>query len=282
VYFSLGFALVPAFVSMGMNIRIVALIFLPLALTMLIPLFLIKERSTKEDAPADESEDEYGPIEKQKRVGFITAMIHSFKNKSFIFWMCTHSVMNVGLQLFLSGINEYFSTAGLNMTFIMASAFVPVPLTLIVYNKVVKKKGLGFAFQYILAIFSLGMALMFFCGMMPKNLMLPYAIFCAIIVSFGIGAFFSVSYTVPSQLAMEENKRSGICASSMFFAVEGLFEGVSAGFASGVVLIFLKQNGFVPYMTVIVAAFCMTAFVISYFLPKSIRNIGKEEPKNNQ
>ena len=43
VYFSLGFALVPAFVSMGMNIRIVAILFLPLALTMLIPLFLIKE-----------------------------------------------------------------------------------------------------------------------------------------------------------------------------------------------------------------------------------------------
>ena len=37
-YFSLGFALVPAFISMGINIRIVALIFLPLAATMLIPL----------------------------------------------------------------------------------------------------------------------------------------------------------------------------------------------------------------------------------------------------
>ena len=45
VYYSLSFALVPVFVSIGMNIRIVALIFLPLALTMLIPLFLIKEKS---------------------------------------------------------------------------------------------------------------------------------------------------------------------------------------------------------------------------------------------
>lgn len=49
VYFSLNFALVPAFVSMGLNIRVVALIFLPLALTMLIPFFLLKERdNTKE------------------------------------------------------------------------------------------------------------------------------------------------------------------------------------------------------------------------------------------
>ena len=43
VYFSLSFALVPVFVTSGVNIRIVALIFLPLVLTMLIPFFMLKE-----------------------------------------------------------------------------------------------------------------------------------------------------------------------------------------------------------------------------------------------
>ena len=54
VYFSLGFALVPAFVSMGMNIRIIALLFIPLSLTMAIPLFLLKEHAdtTVKSAPA--------------------------------------------------------------------------------------------------------------------------------------------------------------------------------------------------------------------------------------
>ena len=42
VYFSLSFALVPVFIGLGVNIRIVSLIFLPLVLTMLIPFFLLK------------------------------------------------------------------------------------------------------------------------------------------------------------------------------------------------------------------------------------------------
>ncbi|MBR2974265.1 MAG: MFS transporter, partial [Clostridia bacterium] len=41
VYYSLGFALVPVFVSMGVNIRVVALIFLPLVATMIIPFLLL-------------------------------------------------------------------------------------------------------------------------------------------------------------------------------------------------------------------------------------------------
>lgn len=274
VYFSLGFALVPAFVSMGINIRIVALIFLPLAATMLIPLFLIKERSTKDSIIIHEGEVA------EKRVGFIESLVYSFKNKHFIFWLCTHAILNTGLQLFLGGINEFFSSTGLNMTFVMASSFVPVPLTLILYNKVVKKKSLKFAYQYVILTFAVGMSLMFFCRMLDKSVMLPVAILCSIIVSFAIGAFFSVSYTVPSHLAAEENKRSGICASSMYFAVQGLFEGISSGAATGLILVYLKQADLIQYMTIIVASFCMLAFVIAFFLPKTIANIGKEQPEH--
>ena len=39
VYFVLGYALIPAFVSMGMNIRTIAVMFIPLSLTILIPMF---------------------------------------------------------------------------------------------------------------------------------------------------------------------------------------------------------------------------------------------------
>lgn len=270
VYFSLGFALVPAFISMGMNIRTVALIFLPLAATMLIPLFLIKEKSTKDFVP------EYDGVQ-QKRVGVITALVYAFKNKHYIFWLFTHAVLNIGLQLFLGGINEFFSSTGLNMTFVMASSFVPVPLTLILYNKIVKKKGLKFAYQYVILMFALGMALMFFARKLDVSIMLPVAIFCSVIVSFAIGAFFSVCYTVPAHLASEENKRTGICASSMYFAVQGLFEGISAGTATGFILVYLKSAELIEYMTLIVTGFCLIAFFISFFLPKSIALIGKEK-----
>ncbi len=268
VYFSLSFALVPVFVGMGVNIRAVALIFLPLALTMLIPFFLIKENSTRPG-------DGFVP-EKTVRVNVFQSFTYSFKNKSFIFWLFTLGVMNIGLQLFLSGINEFFSTMGLNMTFIMAAAFAPIPFTLQLYNRFVKKRGLRFAYQYALLIYALGMLMMFACQFLPRPLMLPYAMLCSIIVSFGIGAFFSVTYIIPSQLAADENLRSGICASSMYFAVQGIFEAVSAGFASGILLVFLKQNGLVKYTTGIVAFFVLCAFALAFFLPKSIAEIGKE------
>ena len=273
VYFSLSFALVPVFVGLGINIRLVALIFLPLAGTMLIPLFLIKENSTIEGA-----KQIYPQVqEKTERVGFFTSLAYAAKNKKFLFWLLVVSVMNVGLQLFLGGINEFFSSTGLNMTVVMASAFAPVPFTLMLYNKLVKKRGLKFAFQAILAIFSVGMTLMFVCRMLPLSLMTPVAIGCGFIVSFAIGAFFSVTYTVPAHLASEENKKSGICASSMYFAVQGLFEGIAAGFATGIVLVYLKQNGLISIMTILVAAFCMVAFVLAFFLPKSIAKLGKED-----
>lgn len=272
VYFSLSFALVPVFVGMGINIRIVALFFLPLAATMLIPLILIKENSTLEGG-----EKRYPQVQdNQERVNFLVSLIHATKNKKFLYWLLIASVMNVGLQLFLGGINEFFSSTGLNMTVVMASAFAPVPITLMLYNKLVKKFGLKFAFQTILAVFSLGMTLMFACRMLPLSIMTPFAIGCGIIVSFAIGAFFSVTYTVPAHLASEENQRSGICVSSMYFAVQGLFEGIAAGFATGIILVFLKQYDLISIMTIIVAAFCMAAFVMAFFLPKSISKLGKE------
>lgn len=267
VYFCLGFALLPAFVSMGINIRIVALIFLPLSLTMLIPFFLLKEEPL-EPAPK---------LPRAQRVTVAKSFGFVLTDKPFLLWLCVLAVMNMGLQLFLSGINEFFSTMQLNMTFIMASCFVPVPLTILLYNKVVKKRGLGFGFRYILLVFSIGMALMFLCPYLPENLQFVFAIFCALIVSVSIGAFFSVTYSVPSfraALRRKENEAS----SSMYFAIQGLFEAVSAGIGSGVILVWMKDHDHtMPYMTLVVAVCCMTAFALSFLLPKNITQLGKEK-----
>lgn len=271
VYFILGYALVPAFVSMNLNIRVVALLFLPLSLTMLIPFFLLKEQPNGETkavssvSPAKEETPSLG-----------RSLVFALKDKPFLLWLCILFVMNMGLQLFLSGINEFFSTTGLNMTFIMASCFVPVPFTVALYNHILKKKGLGFAFRYILLVFSVGMLLLPLCEVMPETMLYPFAIFCSLIVSLSIGAFFSVTYTAPSHraaLRKEENESS----SSMYFAIQGLFEGASAGLASGVLLVFLKQSGLISTMPLIVAAACLGAFFLSFLLPESIRRLGKTE-----
>lgn len=264
VYFILGYALIPVFIGLGFNIGIVALLFLPLSLTMLIPMFMLKEKGDEKNA--DETK-----ADKPKRVTLIDSIAFSFRCREFIIWLFVLAVMNFGLQLFLSGINEYFSTTGLNMSLVMASCFAPVPFTMIIYNKIVRTRGLGIGYRYILIMFSVGMALMYFCPMVPNDIMLYYAIGCGLIGSFSIGAFFSVSYTVPSHIAA---MHGGDSASSMFFAIQGLFEGISAGLASGVMLVFLKEHGYISYMTLIVAAFCMTAFALSFLLPKAITRIG--------
>lgn len=272
IYFSLGFALVPVFVGMGINIRIVALIFLPLCLTMLIPFFLLKEK--------DDEEKEI------RLLTLRTALGTSFKNKPFIYWMCTVFMMTVGLQLFLGGINELFSSLGLNMTLVMASSFVPVPFTLILYNYIVKRKGLGFAYRYVLVIFSIGMLVMYICNLCSQNLtelhLTIIAILGGIFVSFAIGAFFSVTYTVPSHLAQKEFEATGKSVASMLFAVQGMFEGVAAGVATGVILVALKNYNKISLLPLIVMISCMIAFAMSFGFPKVISSLGQGEIKKKR
>ena len=269
VYFSLSFALIPVFISLGVNIRIVALIFLPLALSMMIPMFLLKENDSAEST------------ERPKPLTLGRALSVSFKNKAFMFWMCVYFVMTIGMQLFLGGINELFSSTGLNMTFVMASSFAPVPLTLMLYNRIVKRRGLAVAFRVTLAIYSVGMLVMYLCSIFSTSLtelqLTLIAIFGGILVSFSLGSFFSVPYTVPSHLAQVEFNRSGNGVASMYFAVDGLFGGVASGIATGVILVALKSINNISLLPIIVIICMMTAFCLTFFLPNTIKNIGKGE-----
>lgn len=267
VYFSLSFVLVPLFVSMDINIRYVAMIFMPLSLTMLIPMLMLKESNgeTEIKSPA------------APRNTLVKSISFTLRDRPYIFWLLILFFMNLGLQLFLSGINEFFSTMNLDMPFIMPACFAPIPLTILLYNKILRKKGLGFSFRYVLLVFSAAMVLMAFCGLIPSQFQSLYAIMCGVMTSFSIGTFFAVTYAVPSQCAANRMD-GGQGASSMYFAVQGLFEGASAGLASGVVLVFLKQfkgGSLIPYLTVVVAVCCMAAFFLSFLLPKTIATIGK-------
>ena len=285
IYFSLGYALIPLFVSLGVNIRYVALIFMPLSLFMIIPLLLLKENSTvieiKPEQTTEQANDDTATegVEKQPPLKLGASIACAFKNKTFLYWMLTAAVMNVGLQLFLGGINELFSTTGLNMTIVMASSFAPVPLTILLYNKMVKKFGLGWAYRYTLVMFSVGMMLMFMCVLFANDLstieLTLIALLGGIFASFAIGAFFSVSYTVPSHLAQVEFETKGISVSSMYFAVEGLIEGIAAGIATGPILVFLKSNEYITYMPIVVAVACMIAFAMSFGFSKTISQMGK-------
>ncbi|MBP3376319.1 MAG: MFS transporter [Clostridia bacterium] len=266
VYMSLCFALIPVFISLDINIRIVSLAFLPLSLTMLIPFFLLKENNESDE-------------KKVRSLTLGVALKTSVKNKPYMFWLFTASIMTIGLQLFLGGINELFSTTGLNMTVVMASSFAPVPLTIMVYNHLVKKKGLGFGYKFVLIVYSIGMMVMYFCNIFSDTLtelqLTLIALFGGVFISFAIGAFFSITYIVPTHLAQKEFERTGNNVSSMFFAVQGLFEGVAAGIATGPILVALKDNDVISLLPIIVVICCMTTFILSFFFSEDISLMGK-------
>jgi Na+/melibiose symporter-like transporter len=261
VYMSLSFALVPVFVVMGINIRFVALLFLPLVLSMLIPLFMLKEGGE------EDTQSEAAP--RTKPLTLKESLAVSFQNKAFLFWMFTLSIVTIGLQLFLGGINELFSSTGLNMTVVMASSFAPVPLTILAYNHIVKKHGLGIGYKFILTIFAIGMGIMLGCfyladavreNLIPDIVLTLAAVFGGIFISFSLGAFFSITYTVPTHLAQREEARTGKNAAAMYFAVQGVFEGIAAGIATGPILTLLKDIDRIEILPIIVILCCGIGF----------------------
>ena len=281
-YFILGYVVVRAMLN-SMNVRPVALIVLPLVLTMTIPLFMIKEPSTKGKVVLDNG---------TRTVNLVESLKYTFKNRAFVLWMIVIFFMNFGVNLFLGGINEYFSFTGLNMIFIMACSFAPVPFTLILYNKIIKKKGFGFAFRYVLLTYGAGMVCMFFVGLIPASLnalKTALSIVSGIICSFAVGALFAVAYSVPSQLAADEEQETGVSHSAMYFAIQGVFSGVATGLAQGVVLVALKKASegktglaAMSFMTLICGLGMLVSFICTFFLPRQITHIGlpdKNEPE---
>ncbi len=275
VYFILGYVVVAGMLK-GTNIRTVAVIVLPIVATMLIPLFMIKEDSTLEK---DTKRNPSAP----KSVSLVKSLGYTFKNRDFIKWMFVYSIMQFSMQLFLSGINEYFSKTGMSMMIVMMSAFAPVPFTLIIYNKLKQKKGFGFALRYVLVIYAAGMFLMFAAGLIDNSgLKMALSITSGVVASFGIGALFSVAYSIPAQLAAEDEKRTGISHSAMYFAVQGLFAGIATGIGSGAVLTALKGTEEHPtnamvYMTMISGIGMLVSLAVTYLLPKGLLNMGRNE-----
>ena len=273
IYFIVGYVAVRMLLN-GLNIRLVALIVLPLSLTMLIPLFMIKEPDLRRGTAQGE---------KEPKLSLVKSLSCTLKNRTFVIWMVAYSFMTFGVQLFLAGINEYFSYVGMSMILVMVSAFLPVPLTLLLYNRIIRKRGFGAAFRYVLITFTAGMLYMFAVSFLSQGtLKTVLSVTTGLVSSFAIGALFAVAYSIPSQLAAEEEKKTGVANSAMYFAVQGLFAGIATGIATGVVLTALKgsedaASGAIRYLTLISAIGTVISFLLTFILPKSLTRMGKEK-----
>ncbi|MCK7495460.1 MAG: MFS transporter [Comamonadaceae bacterium] len=293
ILYSVGYAVIPLFIGLHINIRFVALALMPLLLTMLIVFFILKEKSTltadveKEQAELAKLTTDAVPLD--ENVSFVDSVKLTVKNKGFMIWLGVMAAFFFGLQMFLAGQNVLASGAmGLNgwqMAIMNTSAFAPVPLMLIIYRRVMKKKGFRFAFQTALAAFAMAMIVfsIAYVEWIPSTMArLILGAIGGTIGSYGIGAFFSAPYVIPSQMAAEEMERTGKSHPSMYFAMQGLFNAIVAAFSTSVIWLNIRGiivNGeeffgahLMPY---IVAFACLVSIVLAFFLPKSFSDLGR-------
>jgi len=294
IHYSIGYAVIPLIVGGKINIRIIGLGALPLMLTMLIAIKMIKEKSSLPDDVAktrQETERLSDSAPEEEDVGFLESIKLTTKNKGFMIWLSVMAAFFFGLQLFLAGQSVLASGAmgfeGWQIAVLNTSAFAPVPITLLIYRKVMKKKGFRFAFQTALFAFALAMisfAIAYVEWIPSVWTRLMIGITGGTIGSYGIGAFFSAPYTIPSQMAAEELAATGKSHPSMYFAMQGLFNAVVAAISTSLIWLNIRdmtrpgEEFFgVHLMPYIVAGSCIFAIILAFFLPKSFSQLGRAE-----
>lgn len=237
VGYSLVYALVPVFLGKGINIRTVALCGIPLMLTMLIPLLMIKEGAKYGD-----------PVQNTPKIPFWENLKIVLKNKAFLKWLAVNCCVFFGLQIFLAAQNALISgwmELGATYAAIMnTAAFAPVPLTLFLFYKILRKKGMRFAIQSSFLVFAVAV-LGFIVGgkiFWPDNVTAQVVIGCigGVISSYSIGAFFAMPYIVPTQLAAVELELTGKNRSASYFAMQALFTSVASAISIGVIYEYIK------------------------------------------
>ncbi len=242
----------------------------PLMLTMLIAVVLIKEDDSEEKA------DREIPITESIKL--------SFKNKDFVAWLIVLLVMHMGLMLFLTGIgttipDSLMGIKGWQVTVMNSAAFAPVPLMLLLFNLIKKKKGERFALQTAVLAFALAM---FTFAAAWKNLwgsqMVCFliGITASTIGSYAVGVFFSSTYYYPSQIAAKEIKEKNLDHSAMYFAVQGLVTQLASAIAVNLVYmnlvatpvkVFGKEGGQFFLVPVLAGIMMILAFVCSFKMP---------------
>ena len=120
------------------------------------------------------------------------------------------------------------------------------------------------------------MVLMTLCILFDDNLLrFIMALVAGFIASFGVGAFLSVGYAIPSIYAQMDYKKTGISHSAMYFAVQTLAASITGAISSGIVWINLRNNDLSWILGIVVASATFLAMIIALFLPKEINNFGK-------
>lgn len=217
------------------GVRGTAILLLPSFITFLGPLLVIKEGPTDIRKGGQAAPD----------VPLLQSIKMTLSNRTFQIYMSSVATFYFGLQFFLGGIAfmaaDMMRISETQLGLMNAAAFAPVPIMLIIFNILSRKKGAKYAFRVALLVFAVAM-LTFPLGWTKLNLPVPplvVGIIAGVIGSFSIGAFFTIPYAFPAHIAAVEAEQTGKDRAGMYFAVQGLinqFVGSLAGSALALLL----------------------------------------------
>ena len=244
ISYCLAYALIPVILgSLKIHIDEFILYLLPLMLTMIIPLFMIKEGDKFEKKAKEEGYDII-PLKDEERVGLIESIKLTFTNKPFLRWCVVNCCAFFGLQMFLVSMNALIlggmGMSDLQMAILNTCAFAPVPVMLYLFNKLKNKKGIRFTFQTCLLSFAICILTFYFTSLYvmgegKQTIQMIIGIIGSVIGSWAIGSFFMMPYLIPAQISSVEEKLLGKNHSAMFFAAQALTSSVVGAVASSFV-----------------------------------------------
>lgn len=243
ITYCLVYALVPVILS-GFELQIDELVFVccPLMLTMLIPLFLIKEG------------EKYGYSEDRglapHKISMTESIRLTFKNRPFRGWLLVNACTFFGLQMFLSAMNGMIiggmGMDGLQMAILNTCAFAPVPIMLYLFNKAKARYGIRRVYQSCLLVFAASIMTFFFASryiMGEDNDMLKIVVGIAggLLASWSIGAFFMMPYLAPAQISSVEERLTGKNHSAMYYAGNALVTSIVGAISGSLVYEYIKN-----------------------------------------
>lgn len=244
------------------GIRGTVWLLLPSILSFIGPILVIKE------APTDLPDQKEAAVQQatDKDVSLWESVKLTLANKTFRIYMLSLASFFFGLQFFLGGI-AFMAVDMMGLTqsqlgTMNAAAFAPVPIMLIIFNVLSKKKGAKWAFRLALLVFAfvmLGFPLAWTRLDMPLS---PYLIGIILggIGSFSIGVFFTIPYAFPAQIAAIDAKETGKDRAGMFFAVQGLINQFVGSLAGSVLALLLNWQYGVIAIGPVAALACIAAF----------------------
>ncbi|MFH1446296.1 MAG: MFS transporter [Chloroflexota bacterium] len=244
------------------GIRGTVWLLLPSILSFIGPILVIKE------TPTNLPDQEEAAMEKAtvQDVSLWESVKLTLANKTFRIYMMSLASFFFGLQFFLGGIAfmaiDMMGLTQSQLGTMNAAAFAPVPIMLIIFNILTKKKGAKWAFRLALLVFAFVMLAFPLAWTRLDMPLSPYLIGIILggIGSFSIGVFFTIPYAFPAQIAAIDAKETGKDRAGMFFAVQGLINQFVGSLAGSILALLLNWQYGVIAIGPVAALACIVAF----------------------